>query len=142
MSSTTYRETTVTIFGVAEVVRTERTGTVAKLEREHMAAVKAVLTTRYAAHSDAEKSAAKARMEAESRELHARVRMFDYSDEAREIRGRAYGLSLTAESVGKHKFTVSHPKRLPGIPPVRYNLDPASVASGYDHVTYEEIPMF
>lgn len=103
-----FRETTITIFGEARVIRTERTGTVRQLESAHTKAVRAALSETYAAVPDERKQALKDRLNKRIAELEERqvyILSPQYKDpEQVAIRTEISAARNTLDVIGKHKF--------------------------------------
>jgi hypothetical protein len=133
---THHRETTITVFGKTQVIRTEHTGTVKQLETAHTKAVRAALVEAYDAVSDKEQVALKVRLEKRIAKLEPKVRGWTVTDEQRAIRDEIYEAQRTLAVIGKHKFTPAKGEYMDGKPTkVRYvSAIPESVMPYHEYV--------
>ena len=117
-----YRETTITIFGKAQVIRTERKTTITVLERAHTRAVRAALVEAYESVSDKQKTELKTRLEKRIAKLEPKVRGWTVTDEQRAIRDEIYEAQRTLAVIGKHRFRPAKGQYVDGkpLPNVRF----------------------
>lgn len=132
-----YRETTITVFGKTQVIRTERKTTITALETAHTRAVRAALTEAYAAVPEAEKQLLKKALEWRANRLeHEATSGMPLTPEWHSTWAEIHDLRALAEVVGKHKFTPAKSCYVDPKPvPVRYtDKIPESVQPYHEYV--------
>lgn len=131
-----YRETTITVFGKTQVIRTERTTTIKAMETLHTRAVRNALKEAYAAVPDETKKAAKAKMQKKADKLEPRNHILNWTPEDRANYYKAAALRDAIVLVGKHKFEPAKSSYVDPRPiPVRYtDTIPDSVKEYHEYI--------